>query len=283
MISGYYLGLEDAYLIVASMGASAVLLFAVPHGALSQPWPLGGGHLTSALVGVSCFKLVPDLFLGAALAVGLAIGFMYYLRCIHPPGGATALSAVMGGPAVHELGYQFVLTPVLLNVMVILCIALLVNYLFPWRRYPAGLAKTAGTELPESRQTEIPEGGTPIAHADLEYALRTMDSFIDVTEEDLSQIYTLALHHAQQSHMPPSAIELGRFYSNGKYGPQWSVRQVVDESPHSDPERDRVIYKVVAGRDRRTSATCSRQEFARWAKYQVFLNENSWHRGTPAD
>ena len=86
-------------LVVASMGASAVLLFAVPHGPLSQPWALIGGHMVSAFIGVSCATLVPDTITAAALAVGLAIGAMHLLRCIHPPGGATALAAVVSGPS----------------------------------------------------------------------------------------------------------------------------------------------------------------------------------------
>lgn len=94
-----------SYLIVASMGASAVLLFAVPHGTLSQPWSLIGGHIISAIIGVTCAKFIPDLLYAAPLAVGIAVGSMYYLNCIHPPGGATALTAVVGGASINQLGY----------------------------------------------------------------------------------------------------------------------------------------------------------------------------------
>ena len=83
LISYQFTGAGGAALIVPSMGASAVLLFAVPHGRLSQPWALFGGHLVSALIGVACFKLVPDSFVAAGLAVGLAIGAMHLLSCIH--------------------------------------------------------------------------------------------------------------------------------------------------------------------------------------------------------
>ena len=81
LISQHFLGSSSVFL-VASMGASAVLLFAVPHGALSQPWSLLGGHVVSALVGVTCTRLVPEALVAAPLAVGLAVGCMYYLRCI---------------------------------------------------------------------------------------------------------------------------------------------------------------------------------------------------------
>ena len=101
LISQTYLGLTGGAGLVASMGASAVLLFAVPHGPLSQPWALVGGHLVSAVIGVACARLDTPPFVAAALAVALAICAMYYLRCIHPPGGATALTAVAGGQSVH--------------------------------------------------------------------------------------------------------------------------------------------------------------------------------------
>ncbi|MCB1876251.1 MAG: HPP family protein [Chromatiales bacterium] len=141
LISQMELGLSAAAGLVGSMGASAVLLFAVPHGPLSQPWAVFGGHVISAVVGVSCAQTIQDPTVAAAAAVALAIGAMHYFRCIHPPGGATALSAVVGGDAVHQLGFQFVLTPVLLNAVTILLVALVFNAPFAWRRYPAALAR----------------------------------------------------------------------------------------------------------------------------------------------
>jgi CBS domain-containing membrane protein len=83
---------EVSLLIIASMGASAVLLFAAPHGTLSQPWPVVGGPRVSAVIGVACVGwLGGEPMLAASLAVALSIAAMYSLRCLHPPGGATAL------------------------------------------------------------------------------------------------------------------------------------------------------------------------------------------------
>ena len=121
-------------LLVASMGASAVLLFSVPDAPLSQPWNVIGGQTLSAAVGVTCAQWIGDPFLAAGIAVGGAIAVMSLLGCIHPPGGATALSAVVSGPAVQALGFRYVLTPVLLNTMVILAVAILFH--LPRKKYP---------------------------------------------------------------------------------------------------------------------------------------------------
>jgi len=268
-VSAHYLGTTDALLIIPSMGASAVLLFAVPHGALSQPWNVLGGHLVSALIGVTCFLLVPHTFAAASLAVGLAIGAMYYLRCIHPPGGATALAAVIGGETTHALGYRFVLTPVLENVLVILLVAVVFNYLFKWRRYPAWLAA----------KKEPAHGGKPsIEHADLVAALGQIDSYIDVSEYDLLRIYELATGQADQRQLAVDQVMLSHYYSNGAFGADWCVRQIVDASPHTDPDKDLVVFKVVAGKGLRTSGVVTRADFARWASYELVRDDENWKR-----
>jgi len=266
---------EASLLIVGSMGASAVLLFAVPHGPLSQPWALIGGHSVSAVIGVACARWVPDAAWAAALAVGLAIGAMHVLRCIHPPGGATALTAVIGGPAVHALGFQFLLAPVMLNVVIILATAIVFNALFAWRRYPAALMRKKKAEA-ETERRHQPEGS--LSHSDLEFALREINSIVDVTEEDLARIYQLAARHSERERLEPWQIRLHRCYSNGRYGEDWSIREIVDESPNPHAGRDKVIYRVVAGRDHRESGVCTRNDFARWARYEVFRDESSWKR-----
>ena len=276
LISREFVGMQDAAMIVASMGASAVLLFAVPHGALAQPWAVLGGHTISAVVGVSCYLLIGHTLVAAALAVGIAIAVMYYLRCIHPPGGATALSAVVGSSTLHDLGYQFVVTPVLINALVIIAMAIIFNAAFPWRRYPVRLMRERKAVAPGDATRNDVDGN--ISHADLAYALREMNLTVDITEQDLTRIYSLAVRHAESGAMRPQDISLGKYYSNGVYGTCWSVRHVVDESGDSDPERDTIIYKVVAGSGRRKTGIATREEFSRWAAYEVFLNENSWQQ-----
>lgn len=276
VITRQFVGAGDAGLIVASMGASAVLVFAVPHGPLSQPWALGCGQILSAFIGVSCYLAIPNIFVAAASSVGLAITAMYYSRCIHPPGGATALTAVMAGPGVHALGYQYILKPVLINVVVIFIVALIFNYLFSWRRYPASLMHYKQTSIEPDTTDQA-----SLSRDDLEHALQQMNLYVDVSQEDLKQIYYLA-NNRTTSLLSVDQIKLGHFYSNGEYGNDWSVRQIVDESGDQRPGRDQIIYKIVAGNNRRGSGTMNREAFAAWAKYEVFLNESSWQRVLPA-
>jgi len=186
VISLAIVGPQGALWMVTSMGAAAVLLFAVPHGPLSQPWPLFGGNGISAIIGVACATWLPDPAVAAAVAVGLAVGTMYFLRCIHPPGGATALGAVLGGSAIVELGFAYVLAPVLLNVLIIFLVALAVNYPFAWRRYPLGLAPAA----------EVPSKSSRLSEEDLAYALRETKVVVDVSPEELRYLANLALDHA---------------------------------------------------------------------------------------
>ena len=278
--SWHFVGSNDATLIVASMGASAVLLFAVPHGALSQPWQVIGGHMVSAIIGVTTAMLLPPTLVPAmvtaALAVALAIGAMYYLRCIHPPGGATALSAVIGGPAVHALGYQYVLTPVMLNACIILLTAILVNYPFPWRRYPARLGRKKPAEKP---LTGANAGiTTDISHGDLEYALRKMNLYVDVNEDDLSKIYQLARTHSFGPHMLPEHIHAGRYYSNGKPDERHAIYHVIEESTVATPDKDLIMFKVIDGCGRGHSGIQTRTDFALSVRYEVLRNGNAWQR-----
>lgn len=164
--------------VIASMGASAVLLFAVPHGQLSQPWPVLAGHGLSAAIGVLCARYLGPGWISAGCAVGLAIAVMHQLKCIHPPGGATALTAVVGGDAVQALGFQYVLWPVLINAVIVLGVAVIFNWPFAWRRYPAVLANRGRLFRPHP-------SGKERAHEDIVKALQQLDSFVDITESDL--------------------------------------------------------------------------------------------------
>ncbi len=208
-ISDLLLDSQGAVLVASSMGSTAVMLFAAPLGPMSQPWPLIGGHLVSALTGVACVHwLGSDHVMTAPLAVGLAIAAMYSLRCLHPPGGATALGAVLGGETVHALGYGYVLSPILLNALAILAVAVAFNYPFARRRYPQCLHRRSEASAAPVEESMIP-------HSSLVYALSQIDTFVDVSEDDLQRIYALALGQHQAVHENPAqapapAVELAR-------------------------------------------------------------------------
>ena len=106
------LSAEGTHIILASTGATAILVFGMPHVPASQPWNIVGGHLVSAFVGVTCYLLIPIDILAASIAIPLAMVAMHSLRCMHPPGGATAITAVIGGESVHHLSYAFLIVPV---------------------------------------------------------------------------------------------------------------------------------------------------------------------------
>ena len=203
-VSHALLGSHAGILAVASMGASAVLLFAAPHGALSQPWPVVGGHMISAFIGVTCAQWIAEPMLAASIAVAISIALMYGLHCLHPPGGATALFAVLGGEPILALGYDYLFVPVLLNVVLLLIIAVLFNYPFAWRRYPQAWWRESVAAEQNAHPIHDAEEKCMIPHSDLVYALSQLDTFIDVSEEDLQRIYALALGHP---HTAPVADE----------------------------------------------------------------------------
>ena len=127
----------DLVMVIGSFGASAVLIYGAVKSPLAQPRNLIGGHIISAVVGVTCFKVFPSqMWLASALAVATAIALMHATKTLHPPGGATALIAVIGSQKIHSLGYIYVIIPVGLGAVIMLAVALLVNNIPKSRRYP---------------------------------------------------------------------------------------------------------------------------------------------------
>jgi CBS domain-containing membrane protein len=122
--------------VVAAVGASSVLVFALPASPLAQPWSVFGSYVVSAAVGVLAAKGMPHLALASGLAVGGAIFAMITLRCLHPPAGAVALFAVIGGTSIRDLGFGYVVTPVAANALLLVLLGIVINNLVPGRRYP---------------------------------------------------------------------------------------------------------------------------------------------------
>jgi len=136
-LSSTYFEPRDLTLLIGSFGASAVLVYGAVKSPLAQPRNLVGGHVLSGLVGVACYQLFGDtIWIAAAMAVSLAIVSMLATKTLHPPGGATALIAVIGGAKVHGFGYFYALVPAGSGAIILLNVALLVNNLSKNRKYP---------------------------------------------------------------------------------------------------------------------------------------------------
>jgi len=135
--NSYFLEGRDLTLMIGSFGASAVLLYGAIRSPLAQPRNLLGGHILSALIGVASYNALHDhMWLAASVAVATAIAVMHVTRTLHPPGGATALIAVIGGESIHDAGYWYVLAPAGLGAVILLIVALLLNNIPKSRRYP---------------------------------------------------------------------------------------------------------------------------------------------------
>jgi CBS domain-containing membrane protein len=168
-------------LLVAPMGASAVLLFAVPASPLAQPWSIIGGNIVSAVIGVACATWITNPVDAAPIAVALSIGAMFAFRCVHPPSGAVALTAVLGGPAVHALGFEFVFAPIAAQSFALLGVAL-VFHASTGHRYPH-----AARQAKEARVSS-PAANPGFTREDLEAVLGRRNELLDIDPADLESL-----------------------------------------------------------------------------------------------
>lgn len=174
-------------LIVASMGASAIILYFIPNSPLAQPWPFAGGQLSSAAIGVTCALNIPEISTAAAAAVGGSILVMLLMRCLHPPAAATSLAPVIAGDSITSLGYDFVIQPVAMNVAIMLFLVIFINRWVLKLSYPSPLP-SATSQLEQNQTTPSHQIG--ISEQDLAQAISDLDFFVDMTHEELSQILT---------------------------------------------------------------------------------------------
>ena len=175
---------ETFPLIAAPMGAAAVLVFAVPASPLAQPWSVIGGNSIAALVGITVRILVPMPELAAPIAVGAAVLMMSLTRSLHPPAGAVALTAVIGGPAVIDAGFAFVLVPIALNALLLTACGILFHR-FSGHSYPHRVAVSVPAPIEAALRTE-----------DLDKALADLGETLDVSREDLDLLFGRVEHHA---------------------------------------------------------------------------------------
>jgi CBS domain-containing membrane protein len=172
-------------LLVGPIGASAVLLFAVPASLLAQPWSIAGGNVISALVGVAVAQAIPETALAAAVAVAAAIAAMSLLRCLHPPGGAVALTVALGGPAIAASGYMFALVPVGLNSVVLVGLGWLFHQ-FSHHAYPH-VPKPVAVNLHGTADVP-PQQRVSLTDADIDAALRVEGESFDIARGDLDRL-----------------------------------------------------------------------------------------------
>jgi len=256
-VTAHFTGMSGSAAILPSMGASTVLLFAVPHGQLSSPWALFVGNVLSATIGVTCALILENPFLAASVAVASAILAMHLTRSVHPPGGATALAAVIGGPSLHHLGYWYVITPTLINCCILFVVAMLFNNQFQWRRYPQSLMRYQQVGYhPDTRRIQIHHIHEAIARSEI---------VMDASDAQIKHIVDLADAVLHEELVAGFELELGAFYTNCKPGLAWSVRQVIDQRQHKDPSRHLVVFRVVEGESKGFADSCTLMEFAEWA------------------
>lgn len=188
----------SSHWLLAPMGASAVILFALSHSPLAQPWPVIGSFGIATAVGLASAWAIPEIWLAAGVALGTSIWLMARLNCIHPPGGALALVVVLDGvPTATQAGQTAQL--VALNVLALMAAALVVNNLVLRRRYPYR-APAHSSKLHRTHDAE-PLERTGLNHTDLESAVRALDTFVDVRAEELVELYRLAVDHAFERHI----------------------------------------------------------------------------------
>jgi len=231
--------------LVAPMGASAVLLFALPSSPLAQPWAVVGGNTLSTLVGVAVGMAVPDPALAGALAVAAAIGLMFALRCLHPPGGAAALLAALGG-----VGAPFALFPVLTNSVLLVLVAVAYNRI-TGRPYPQAPAAAASSGEP---------GRSRFTQADLDLALAQYNQVLDVSRDDLESLLQRAEAASYQRRF--GDLRCGDVMSREPVSVQFGT--ALDEAWHTMLEH-RVKALPVTDRALRIVGIVTRADFLRHA------------------
>ena len=179
-VSWYALDDFNAWYI-APMGASSVLLFAVPASPLAQPWNMVVGNIIAGIIGVTCALFISNLTIAFSIAVALSIFLMMTTDSLHPPSGAVAITAVLGGTTVHELGYAFIFYPVLLNSILLLIVAVIFNRLLG-KQYPqiAQLNTRSKDPTPTQKVTIQPQ--------DIQDVLEHQTELLDISEYDLQKI-----------------------------------------------------------------------------------------------
>ncbi|MBI5785853.1 MAG: HPP family protein [Rhodocyclales bacterium] len=187
--------LPAPFYVIAAVGASSVLIFALPASPLAQPWSVFGGYVVSAAIGVTMARWVPYEPVAAGLAVGGAIVAMLTLRCLHAPAGAVALFAVIGGDTIRDLGFAYVLTPVAANAALLVALGILYHNLIPGRHYPRPHPELVARE-PEVVAAPTLSG---LSHEELGAILDEYGHPLEISGEELDEILAIVERRRRQS------------------------------------------------------------------------------------
>ena len=171
--------------LIAPMGASTVLLFAIPASPFAQPRPVIGGHLLAAAIGLVTHRLGIDPVLAVGLAVGLSIAVMSLLQCLHPPAGGTTVLMVLGSPAIDAMGWSFLAVPIALNVALLLVLALVFHRL-------------TGHSYPHHARLHPPANPPHYDPEALAAVLSEWDEVLDITREDLDAVIRAVLARSER-------------------------------------------------------------------------------------
>ena len=174
MLAGHYLGgvagLSDS--MMASLGASALLVFVLPSSPLAQPWAVIGGNVVAAVIGIACVNLFDHPMLTAPVAVGLSILCMFVLRCLHPPAAAVAMITSLGSIS----GFQYALFPVLTDSVLLVVAGVIYNNL-------------TGKVYPHFWRPVPMAGQVEASHSkDIDAVLSRYNQVIDINRADLASL-----------------------------------------------------------------------------------------------
>lgn len=182
----------DKNLLVASIGASTILVYILYTSPVSQPYALIMGNTMAAAIGVGCAYLPFDFYISAALCLTLCFFMMFVFNCIHPPAGATALMPViLGYDVVH--GVNFIVFPVLTNVVILIFMAIILHRFWLKTEYPA--KPLARKDIAHKREELSPLSRFGIEQLDLKSALKEYDAYLNISEKDLALVYRFAQQH----------------------------------------------------------------------------------------
>ncbi|MHB0766743.1 HPP family protein [Stutzerimonas sp. NM35] len=195
-LSAWVFGAATMLPLAAPAAATAVLLFVAPSSPFAQPWAVIAGNLIATLIGVALGASGMPVVAAAGIAAGLVIASLFGLRCLHPPGAALALVAVVGGPQIAASGYAL-LYPVAFNSFLLVAVALIYNNLtghpYPKARPQKGNSHHTRDALPSERMS--------FSEDDVERALEDFGEYVDITRDDLAQLIKQTEKHALRRSM----------------------------------------------------------------------------------